>query len=68
MCAIHDEDILEYAYHVIARQTRVPERFLNELRDRELLLIGCNFPEWLSRFFLRATNPGPLSQEQKRTE
>jgi hypothetical protein len=29
-------------------------------------LIGCNFPEWLSRFFLRATSEGRLSQQGRR--
>ena len=31
-----------------------------------LLLIGCNFPDWLSRFFLRATNQRRLSEKDKR--
>ena len=64
MFAIHDEDVLEYAHNVIARQKYVPERFLGELRQRYLLLIGCNFPEWLSRFFLRATSASRLSLPQ----
>lgn len=65
MFAIHDEDILEYAHNVIAREHYVPSKFLNELRQRNLLLIGCNFPEWLSRFFLRATSESRLSQRRE---
>jgi hypothetical protein len=64
MFAIHDEDVLEYAHNVIARHG--PSRFLGELQDRILLLIGCNFPDWLSRFFLRVTNKNRLSEKDKR--
>ena len=65
MFAIHDEDVLEYAHNVIAREHYVPSKFLNALRQRNLLLIGCNFPEWLSRFFLRATSESRLSQRRE---
>ena len=64
--AIHDEDVLEYAHNVIAREKYVPKIFLDELRQRSLMLIGCNFPEWLSRFFLRATSASRLSQPTRR--
>ena len=66
MFAIHDEDVLEYAHNVIARGGHVPNAFLGELQQRNLLLIGCAFPDWLSRFFLRATNPRRLSENPKR--
>jgi hypothetical protein len=64
--AIHDEDALEYAHNVIARGSHAPTSFLGALQDRNLLLIGCNFPDWLSRFMLRATRKGRLN-EQGRT-
>jgi len=63
--AIHDEDVLEYAHNVIARENYVPAQFINELRQRYLLLIGCNFPEWLSRFFLRATSASRLLERRE---
>jgi len=66
MFAIHDEDILEYAHNMIARGSQVPKGFLEELQERNLLLIGCNFPDWLSRFFLRVTNKSRLSEKAKR--
>jgi hypothetical protein len=62
MFAIHDEDVLEYAHNVIAHGSQVPNRFLCELQQRNLLLVGCNFPDWLSRFFMRATNQRRLSE------
>lgn len=67
--AIHDEDVLEYAHNVIARGSHVPTAFIGELQQRNLLLIGCNFPDWLSRFFLRATRQNRLgSQADDRRE
>jgi TIR domain-containing protein/SIR2-like protein len=63
MFAIHDEDILEYAHNIVARGSQVPTAFLGELQQRNLLLIGCNFPDWLIRFFLRATRQNRLSSQ-----
>lgn len=65
MYAIHDEDVLEYAHNIIAGGGNVPARFLDALRARNLLLIGCNFPDWLSRFFLRATRNSPLAAPKR---
>jgi hypothetical protein len=65
MFAIHDEDVLEYAHSVIAHSSQV-NTFVSELQQRNLLLVGCNFPEWLSRFFLRATNQKRLSEKENR--
>jgi hypothetical protein len=67
MFAIHDEDVLEYAHNVIARGSQVPIGFLDELQQRNLLLVGCNFPDWLTRFFLRATNRKRLSEKDNRS-
>ncbi len=67
MFAIHDEDVLEYAHDVIAHGRQTLGVFLGELQQRSLLLIGCNFPEWLSRFFLRATNQKRLSENYRRS-
>ncbi len=68
MFAIHDEDTLEYVHNIIARGSHVPVKFFAELQQRNLLLIGCNFPEWLSRFFLRLTNQRRLSDAQRKRE
>lgn len=68
MFAIHDEDVLEYAHNVIARGSHARERFIGELRHRNLLLLGSNFPDWLSRFFLRATSPLRLLSEKPKRD
>ena len=65
---IHDEDVLEYAHNIIARGSHAPTSFLGSLQDRNLLLIGCNFPEWLSRFILRATRKGRLGERERGRE
>jgi TIR domain-containing protein len=64
--AIHEEDILEYAHNIIARGSQAPMAFLGALQERSLLLIGCSFPDWLGRFFLRLTNKSRLSEKTKR--
>lgn len=68
MFAVHDEDLLEYVHNIIARGSHVPARFLDELQQRSLLLIGCNFPEWLCRFFLRLAKQGRLLDTQRKRE
>ncbi|MCP5245032.1 MAG: toll/interleukin-1 receptor domain-containing protein [Burkholderiales bacterium] len=68
MFAVHDEDLLEYVHNIIARGSHVPIRFLDELQQRSLLLIGCNFPEWLCRFFLRLAKQGRLLDTQRKRE
>lgn len=62
--SIHDEDMLEYAHNVIAGGSHAPKSFLGALQDRNLLLVGCNFPDWMSRFMLRATRRGRLADQQ----
>lgn len=64
--AIHDEDMLEHAHNIIAGGSHTPKAFLGALQDRSLLLIGCNFPDWLSRFMLRATRKGRLAVREGR--
>jgi hypothetical protein len=61
--AIHDEDALEFPYELQAGNG--PERMFSQLRSRNLLLIGCTFADWLSRFFLRLCNSERLFSEQR---
>ncbi len=61
--AIHDEDALEFPYML---QTGAgPERMFSQMRSRNLLLIGCTFADWLSRFFIRLSNPDRLFSDQR---
>jgi hypothetical protein len=61
--AIHDEDALEFPYTLQAGNG--PERMFSQLRSRNVLLIGCGFADWLSRFFLRMSNSERLSSDQR---
>ena len=61
--AIHDEDVLEFAYTMQAGNG--PERMFSELRSRNLLFLGCGFADWLSRFFLRLSNSERLFSDQR---
>jgi hypothetical protein len=61
--AIHEEDALEFPYTLQAGNG--PERMFSQLRSRSLLLIGCTFADWLSRFFLRLSSSERLFSDQR---
>ena len=63
--AADDEDVLEFLHHLLAEHGDRQKNVFTELRQRHLLLIGCNLPDWLSRFFLRLTNEQRLSEEHR---
>ncbi len=61
--AIHDEDSLEFLYTLQAGNG--PERMFSQMRSRNLLLVGCTFADWLSRFFIRLSNLDRLFSDQR---
>jgi hypothetical protein len=63
--AICDEDLLEFLHAMQDRQ-RQPKTLFDELRGNHLLILGCNFGDWLARFFLRTARSLELSQKRKR--
>src|SRR4030095_7172482 len=66
--ALHDEDLLEYAHNIISGGSHAPQKFWGVVQECSLLLIGCNFPDWLSRFILRATRKARLADSVGRRE
>lgn len=58
--AIHEEDALEYLFRLQSDAARRFANILSELRRRELLFIGCNFPDWSGRTMLRLVNDNRL--------
>ena len=66
--AIHEEDAFEFLYKFQEEGVRRAPVLLGELRRRDLLLLGCNLPDWLGRGFLRLANESRLSQQDKKME
>ena len=66
--AIHEEDALEFLYKFQEEGVRRAPVLLGELRRRDLVLLGCNLPDWLGRGFLRLANEFRLSSEDKKME
>jgi len=50
--AVTDEDTLEFI-HSLQSQDGRPKMLFDALREKYLLVIGCGFPDWLARFFIR---------------
>jgi hypothetical protein len=65
--AIHEEDFVEFIHGLQSGRGPVPEKLFAELRSRNLLLIGCHFPDWLSRFFIRLSMADRLSAADRPT-
>jgi len=66
--AIHEEDALEFLYKFQEEGVRRAPVLLGELRRRDLVLLGCNLPDWLGRGFLRLANEFRLSSQDKKME
>lgn len=65
--AVCDEDVLEFLVAMHAEHQR-PRRLFDAVRGSNLLFIGCDFPDWLSRFFLRTLTRTRLSAERDQME
>lgn len=50
--AVSDEDKLEFLNRLQTAAYQ-PSRLFDELRRHDLLFVGCHFPDWLARFFIR---------------
>lgn len=59
---VTDEDTLEFLYALSAPRTA--EILFEELESNHLLLLGCGFPDWLSRFFIRLAKRKRLSEKR----
>ena len=60
--ALTEEKLLEFAHRFQSRDLR-PQNLFDVMRAKSLLVLGCGFPGWLARFFLRAVKgDGLLTQ------
>jgi TIR domain-containing protein len=66
--AIHEEDALEFTYKFQEEGLRRAPALLTALRTRDLLLLGCNLPDWLGRGFLRLARESRLSSAREKME
>jgi len=66
--AAHDEDILEFLYGIQSGLGQAPKRYFSAIRSANLLVIGCRFPDWLSRFLVRVAAPRRLSEQRGRRD
>lgn len=48
-----EDDLLEFLHYWLDENYR-PKRLANVLREKYLLVIGCNYPNWLFRFFFHS--------------
>jgi hypothetical protein len=64
---VTEEDTLEFVHHMQAKRAG-PDLLFDALRENHLLLIGCIFPDWLSRFLLRIAKSRPLSLRRNEME
>ena len=58
---ITEEDTLEFLCEMQAER---PQRLFDALKNNHLLILGCAFPDWLARFFVRLAKGGRLSVQR----
>ena len=64
---ITEEDTLEFL-HALQAESKRPHLLFDELQNNHLLIIGCAFPDWLARFFIRIAKSRQLSMQRSETE
>jgi hypothetical protein len=52
-----EDDLIEFSWSLLDHQY-APERLYDYLQKKTVLLLGCNFPDWLGRFLIHALNAG----------
>ncbi len=58
--AVTQEDFVEF-FHSLQSDTRRPARLFDELNRQSLLILGCRFGGWLTRFLMRMSKGQRLS-------
>jgi hypothetical protein len=64
--AIDEEEMLEYFFSIAWRECDnhpQAEYFIRHVRDKTLLFIGCDFPDWLMRFVIRILSNRRIKDE-----
>lgn len=64
---ITEEDMLEFLC-ALQSEAKRPHLLFDELQNSHLLFLGCNFSDWLARFFIRIAKSRQLSQQRSESE
>jgi hypothetical protein len=59
--ALSEDDMLEYTGY-FKEKLENTTNIINALKNKNLLFIGCSFPDWMVRFVLRFLTNEPLSE------
>jgi hypothetical protein len=62
-----EEDLLEFLC-ALQSEAKRPHLLFDALHASHLLFLGCNFPDWLARFFIRIAKSRQLSQQRGESE
>ena len=65
--AVTEEDVLEFM-HALQSQEGRPENLFRLLQQKNLLIVGCGFVDWLARFFIRLGVSTRLSAANGKTD
>ena len=55
---VTEEDALEFVHNLLFHAR--PKRIFSHIQKRNLLILGCSFPTWIVRFFIRASRESRL--------
>ncbi len=50
--AATDDDMIEYIHRLHDHESR-PKDLFDDLAEKDLLIVGCGFADWIARFFIR---------------
>ena len=64
---ITEEDLLEFLC-ALQNDAKRPHLLFDALQASHLLFLGCSFPDWLARFFIRIAKSRQLSQQRGESE
>ncbi|WP_437296046.1 toll/interleukin-1 receptor domain-containing protein [Sorangium sp. So ce426] len=65
--AVTEEEMLEWLVHLHIPQ-RAPRNILKKLNESHLLFLGCSYPDWLARFFIRTLSGERFLERGDRSE
>jgi hypothetical protein len=64
--AMTEEDMLECLFRLFQRADQFTN-FFAALKTSDLIFVGCNYPDWLSRFWIRAMSGDLLTSGNRRS-